>query len=595
MKSFQSFLQAKSLLDSGLADEALPLMRQLNGVVPRPVLAGLWVRHAVLCFGNEGAGSAVLSLEKALDLQPKSNDIRSYFAHALLRAEPEAMTDGQRRWIERFVQEPWTVKGSVLSRLWTRSILTDPAFAVVRRGTGFRGYDEFRVWFEALSPQEIEVLSNPFYLSGLARLLLVDDGLERFHRHLRRWMLEKYTAGDSLLPGPYGEFLKALGAQCLINEYVFFEEEDETSRVSTLSKAAEKGDRIDPLSVMLYACYRPLFGHEVLRRLLAPSLFPSALRNAVWPLARQVDDYLTEQKLRHDLEATFSPANEVSENVRAQYETNPYPRWLYTGVHEMDSDDERLVAATLGRRLKSILVAGSATGGVPIRLAMKYPKARVTGVDRSLSSLSYAKRKAREYRLKNLVLRQQDILRLGESGESFDVIETVGVLHHMQDPLEGWARLRDVLSEGGLMKVGLYSERARRHITACRNMLAAQGIAGQSADDIRRARMLVAELPEGHEVWSIMKFDDFYTTSMFRDMVFHVQEKRLTLLLIRDMLDELGLEFLGFVGLPRKVTDDYTQTYPDDTAMTDLSNWDRFEERNPDVFIGMYVFWCRRP
>ena len=57
----------------------------------------------------------------------------------------------------------------------------------------------------------------------------------------------------------------------------------------------------------------------------------------------------------------------------------------------------------------------------------------------------------------------------------FDVIECVGVLHHMEDPVAGWRVLRRLLEPGGYMKIGLYSERARRHIVAARAFLAARG------------------------------------------------------------------------------------------------------------------------
>jgi 2-polyprenyl-3-methyl-5-hydroxy-6-metoxy-1,4-benzoquinol methylase len=40
--------------------------------------------------------------------------------------------------------------------------------------------------------------------------------------------------------------------------------------------------------------------------------------------------------------------------------------------------------------------------------------------------------------LENIEFAQADILELGSLGRSFDIIESVGVLHHLHDPLEGW-------------------------------------------------------------------------------------------------------------------------------------------------------------
>ena len=59
-------------------------------------------------------------------------------------------------------------------------------------------------------------------------------------------------------------------------------------------------------------------------------------------------------------------------------------------------------------------------------------------IDLSLKSLSFAKRKSQEIGLKNIKYIQADILDLKNLNKSFDVIESVGVLHHMKDPMIGW-------------------------------------------------------------------------------------------------------------------------------------------------------------
>ena len=59
---------------------------------------------------------------------------------------------------------------------------------------------------------------------------------------------------------------------------------------------------------------------------------------------------------------------------------------------------------------------------------------------------------------------QADILHLHHLGKEFDIIESTGVLHHMDEPMVGWKALVDLLKPGGLMKIGLYSDLARQHI-----------------------------------------------------------------------------------------------------------------------------------
>ena len=67
---------------------------------------------------------------------------------------------------------------------------------------------------------------------------------------------------------------------------------------------------------------------------------------------------------------------------------------------------------------------------------------------------------------------QGDILKLNQLERQFDIIESVGVLHHMDDPSAGWKVLVDRLRSGGLMKVGLYSDIARQHIVKAHEHIA---------------------------------------------------------------------------------------------------------------------------
>ena len=96
----------------------------------------------------------------------------------------------------------------------------------------------------------------------------------------------------------------------------------------------------------------------------------------------------------------------------------------------------------------------------------------VTAVDLSLASLAYAQRKANDLKLRNLEYFQADILRLGKIEGEFDIVESTGVLHHLHEPMIGWRVLTTLLKPGGLMKIGLYSELARRHIAEIREKTA---------------------------------------------------------------------------------------------------------------------------
>ena len=86
--------------------------------------------------------------------------------------------------------------------------------------------------------------------------------------------------------------------------------------------------------------------------------------------------------------------------------------------------------------------------------------------------------------------------------------------------------------------------------------------------------------------------NDFFSLSTLRDLIFHVQEHRFTLLQIKDCLDELGLKFCGFEN--KEVISKFREAHGQEVDICDLVLWNEFEEKNPRSFAGMYQFWCQK-
>ena len=186
---------------------------------------------------------------------------------------------------------------------------------------------------------------------------------------------------------------------------------------------------------------------------------------------------------------------------------------------------------------------------------------------------------------------QADILHLQQIGKKFDIIESGGVLHHMDDPMAGWRILVNLLKPCGLMGIGLYSELARQHIVEIRKEIASLGI-GTSATEIRKFRQLLAEsYDKNHQLLS--KSSDFFSMSTLRDLVFHVQEHRFTFLEIKNCLKKLGLKFCGFEN--KNIISNFKEFHKNEADIYDLELWHQFEERSPLAFDGMYQFWCQKP
>ena len=185
---------------------------------------------------------------------------------------------------------------------------------------------------------------------------------------------------------------------------------------------------------------------------------------------------------------------------------------------------------------------------------------------------------------------QADILNLGNLGRQFDIVESAGVLHHMDDPVAGWRVLTDCLKPGGLMKIGLYSELARQNIVEIRQEISRAGI-GSSDVAMKSFRAKVMRSDQNHHK-KILNSSDFYSLSTLKDLLFHVQEHRFTIPQIQDCLSKLGLKFCGFES--DKIVSHFKQTNTGADDPYKLDKWQAYEEANPSAFAGMYQFWCQK-
>jgi len=103
----------------------------------------------------------------------------------------------------------------------------------------------------------------------------------------------------------------------------------------------------------------------------------------------------------------------------------------------------------------------------------------------------------------------------------------------------------------------------------------------------------VIEFDADPRLKGLSDFGDFFSTSACRDLLFHVQEHRMTIPRIKAFLGESGLQFIGF-DLDAAVRAKYRSRFPDDPAMIDLDHWHAFETEHPRTFAGMYQFWIQK-
>lgn len=164
--------------------------------------------------------------------------------------------------------------------------------------------------------------------------------------------------------------------------------------------------------------------------------------------------------------------------VERLYGQFPYP---YSAVHALPA----WVPVWLGRRLvrprgqryvkwlrsligpermsrSRLLDAGCGTGEIAVNCAYSDRWASVTAVDQTPASLELARSLAKRHSVE-IDFRQADLTQPGSlAGEQpFDVILSLGVLHHLPDPAAGLQHLAELLADDGVILIYVYAYQAR--------------------------------------------------------------------------------------------------------------------------------------
>ena len=559
-------------------------------------------------LGAKGEIGRALEIIRHMHEIEETAETRNLFATYL--GDPRAIpfANRYRDILIRAISEGWGnprgVAGSGSSSSLVQTILSD-----VQRNRSFVESLEYamRAWPSRPSAGEF------FGANGLAEIAKDDllrcllsyerlDGveLEQFLSCLRSVLLQIAMTSGSVESGDALSLFSALARQCFNNEYVFSAPEQEQQAAALLrdglEEALSSGKTLAPLQVVTTAAYFPL--HKLAGAdLLLQAYLPAELE----PLLKQQILEPKEERDYRGLMPRLTPIEDrVSQKVQAQYEENPYPRWVKTTsrqVRRMKIDEFMRMRFPLApyRELSGeidYLIAGCGTGNQVAGIKTYLDVDRILAIDLSLASLGYAKRMANNLGLTGVEFGQADILQLQSLGRTFDVVDSSGVLHHLGDPEAGWRVLEAILRPGGLMRIGLYSELARQSVVLARQEIAARGY-GQSAEEIRRFRQEIIAMDKDAAIRKVVHSQDFFSLSECRDLLFHVQEHRFTLPRIAKFLNENGLVFLGFDLVP-KVVEQYTKRFPEDEAATNLDLWDQFEQENSGTFVQMYQFWVQK-
>lgn len=249
----------------------------------------------------------------------------------------------------------------------------------------------------------------------------------------------------------------------------------------------------------------------------------------------------------------------VSKAVAKLYDTYPFPpeplidepppgynwRWHWPSAHSFCTG--RMPASTS----INVLDAGCGSGVGTEYLVHLNPQAQVTGIDLSAGTLDVARERCQRSRAERVTFHQLSIYDVEQLDGQFDLINCVGVLHHMPDPIKGIQALAAKLAPGGLLHIFVYAALGRWEISLMQRAIAMlqQDRRGDYRDGVYIGRQLFEALPETNRIvkrdkerWALENHQD----ECFADMYVHPQEVDYTIDTLFELIDAAGLDFVGF-------------------------------------------------
>tara|TARA_B100001758_G_C18402580_1_gene609930 strand:+ start:89 stop:2215 length:2127 start_codon:yes stop_codon:yes gene_type:complete len=451
----------------------------------------------------------------------------------------------------------------------------------------------------------IEYLNSNIVNYSLNEYRVSDYLSEKLLSSLRSIILQEISKNNNtndlsfLIP-----FLLSLSKQSYLNEYCWFQSNDEYDLVkklySEIIKKIENNIKIELYEILILNSYKSLNELNEIDKFLVDNFKNSEISELI---ELQIINKKNEKKFSKNIEKLGSIKNKISILVKNQYEENPYPRWEYISkiipreykkyVSDLISPNKIVYNNEEANiDIKKVLIAGCGTGRQPIEIALMDPSLKIDALDISLASLSYGMRKAKEMNIENIRWIHGDILELKNSNYNYDAIESSGVIHHMEDPSEGFRILESNLKSKGIMNLGLYSRLSKRKLVEAKKFLNKNKHINK--EFIREARNLIG-FSKAESLKSCMQYTDFYTSSEFKDLLLHEQEHFISIPELKNLISK-NFIFLGFHlkdNVKHKIIDLYNKTNQP-INFTSLDFFNNLEEEFNDLFDNMYNFFIMK-
>ncbi len=197
-----------------------------------------------------------------------------------------------------------------------------------------------------------------------------------------------------------------------------------------------------------------------------------------------------------------------------------------------------------------ILDAGCGTGVSTDYLAHLNPGSNILAVDIAQRPLEIARERLKRSggdKIAKVLFRNSSLFDLFKE-PSFDYINSIGVIHHLQEPLAGLKILASLLKKGGIIHIYLYAESGRSAIKRIHKVLKSIDIQ-RNKKGIMQARELILNLPSNNKLrkdYEELRKDTCESDVNFADMYMHPRETYFSLQGLFELISSAGLEFVNF-------------------------------------------------
>ena len=198
---------------------------------------------------------------------------------------------------------------------------------------------------------------------------------------------------------------------------------------------------------------------------------------------------------------------------------------------------------------KTVLDAGTGTGARLIEAAAALRNTHFVAVDVSEVSLAIARQAAAERGIRNIEFRLLDLTEDDIGPERFDIVLSMGVIHHLSDPQRGLRNLAARLCPGGIMFLYLYGRHGGQERMRRKQIVSL--LLGNDSRNFEKGITLIKGL--GFDTfeygWTQNVDDETTRNAMIVDAYLHVNEKLFDADDIIELLGGAGLDSLLIYGV----------------------------------------------